>query len=100
MKKQAGLQPSLLDKAQLRLKARQRLRRAIVARGGEGQHHHARADADQQQNEHHLQQRKAALSHYFFPIVQLPISSLLSGTPSGPRLKISTCPCWPGLSSW
>jgi type VI secretion system protein ImpB len=29
--------------------ARQRLRRAIVARGGEGQHHHARADADARQ---------------------------------------------------
>ena len=88
-----GLLPALADKIQLRLKARQDLCGLLGAGGGKRQQHHAGADADQQQDQHHLQEGETALRHYFFPRVQLPISSLVSGIPSGPTLKTSMAPC-------
>ena len=89
----SGLLPALADKIQLRLKARQDLCGLLGAGGGKRQQHHAGADADQQQDQHHLQEGETALRHYFFPRVQLPISSLVSGIPSGPTLKTSMAPC-------
>ena len=84
---------ALADKIQLRLKARQDLRSLLGAGGGKRQQHHAGADANQQQDQHYLKERETALRHYFFPRVQLPMSSLVSGIPSGPTLKTSMAPC-------
>lgn len=88
-----GLLPALADKIQLRLKARRDLCGLLGAGGGNASSTMLALTPISSRTSIISVEGETALRHYFFPRVQLPISSLVSGIPSGPTLKTSMAPC-------